>query len=132
MKVGRQLDWERLRALALGLDLPGVEETTSWGQPTLKAHGKLWVWWSPHEDAPVLEVSIEEREILLAAEPERFFVTDHYRGHRLVLMRPEMLDLDWVRMNLLKVWRAQAPKRALRAFDAARAETDTRRASPKR
>jgi hypothetical protein len=33
--------------MALGLGLPGVEETTSWGQPTLKAHGKLWVWWSP-------------------------------------------------------------------------------------
>jgi hypothetical protein len=61
--------------------LPGVEETTSWGQPTLKAHGKLWVWWSPHEDAPVFKVSFEELEILVEAYPDTFFVTPHYKGH---------------------------------------------------
>jgi hypothetical protein len=55
--------WEELRALALSLDLPGVVETTSWGNPCLKAHGKLWAWWSPSEDAPVLKVSREEREM---------------------------------------------------------------------
>jgi hypothetical protein len=73
VKRERQADWDRLRILALSLCLPGVEETTSWGQPTLKAHGKLWVWWSPHEDAPVFKVPFEEREILVEAEPEAFF-----------------------------------------------------------
>jgi hypothetical protein len=73
----RQGDWDRLKTLALSLGLPGVEETTSWGQPTLKAHGKLWVWWSPHEDAPVFKVPLEEREVLVAAEPETFFFTPH-------------------------------------------------------
>jgi len=70
VKRERQTDWNRLKALALSLGLPGVEETTSWGQPTLKAHGKLWVWWSPHEDAPVFKVPFEEREVLVEAEPE--------------------------------------------------------------
>jgi hypothetical protein len=56
MKRERQADWERIRRMALGLRLPGVEETKSWGHPTLKAHGKLWVWWSPHEDVPVFKV----------------------------------------------------------------------------
>jgi hypothetical protein len=119
MKRERQTDWSRLRTLALGLGLPGVEETTSWGQPTLKAHGKLWVWWSPHEDAPVFKVPIEEREILIEAEPDTFFVTPHYRGYPLVLVRPEKLDLAWARNNLIRVWRAQAPKRVLEAFDEA-------------
>jgi hypothetical protein len=68
----------------LSLGLPGVEETISWGQPTLKAHGKLWVWWSQHEDAPVFKVPFEEREILVEAEPSTFFVTTHYKGHPLV------------------------------------------------
>lgn len=119
MKRERQIDWDRLKAVALDLGLPGVEETTSWGQPTLKAHGKLWVWWSPHEDAPVFKVPFEEREILLEAEPETFFVTPHYKGHALVLVRPERLDAAWARHNLLRVWRAQAPKRVLKAFDEA-------------
>ena len=120
MKRERQGDWDRLKALALGLGLPGVVETTSWGQPTLKAHGKLWVWWSPHEDAIVFKVPIEEREILIEAEPDRFFVTPHYQGHPMILMRPEKLDLEWARHNLIRVWRAHAPKRVLKELDAAR------------
>jgi hypothetical protein len=118
LKIDSQPNWESLKALALGLDLPGVEETTTWGEPCLKAHGKLWVWWSPSEDAPVFKVALEEREILVEAEPERFFFTAHYRNHPLVLVRPEMLDSDWARANLIRVWRAQAPKRLLKAFDA--------------
>lgn len=113
----QRLNWEKLKALALGLDLPGVEATTSWGEPTLKAHGKLWVWWSPHEDAPVFKVAMAERDVLLAASPDEFFVTPHYQGHPLVLVRPERLDLDWARANLVRIWRQQAPKRVLKAYD---------------
>jgi len=122
MMAKRQVDWARLKRMALSLGLPSVEETTSWGQPTLKAHGKLWVWWSPHEDAPVFKVSFEEREILLLAEPDVFFVTPHYKGHPLVLVRPERLDLEWAKANLIRVWRAQAPKRVLKSYDARRSE----------
>jgi hypothetical protein len=117
MKRERQPDWNRLKTLALDLGLPGVEETTTWGVPALKAHGKLWVWWSPSEDAPVFKVPIEERELLIEVEPETFFFTPHYRSHPLVLVQPEKLDLDWAKANLIRVWRAQAPKRVLKAID---------------
>jgi hypothetical protein len=116
-KPKRQITWPRLKAMALKLGLPGVEETTSWGKPTLKAHGKLWVWWSPHEDAPVFKVPFEEREVLVESAPDTFFFTPHYRSHPLVLVRPEQLDLDWAKANLIRVWRAQAPKRVLKAYD---------------
>jgi hypothetical protein len=116
----RQRDWNRIKRTALQLKLPGVEETTSLGQPTLKAHGKLWVWWSPHEDAPVFKIPVEERDMLVEADPKRFFVTPHYKGHPLVLVRPEKLDLRWVKANLVRVWREQAPKRVLAAYDAPR------------
>jgi hypothetical protein len=119
MKPERQLDWDRLKTMALSLGLTGVEATTSWGQPTLKAYGRLWVWWSPHEDAPVFKVPIDERDMLVEAEPGTFFVTAHYKGHPLVLVRPEKLDLEWAKANLIRVWRAQAPKRVLKAYDAA-------------
>jgi hypothetical protein len=109
--------WERFRALALSLNLPGVVETTSWGQPTLKAHGKLWAWWSPTEDAPVFKLSREERDILIAAEPDRFFVTPHHAAHGLILMRPDRFDEDWARERLLRMWRTTAPKRLLKAHD---------------
>src|SRR4051812_4189669 len=110
MKPGREAVWNHIKKLALGLGLPGVEETATWGEPALKAHGKLWVWWSPSEDALVFKVPFEERDILVAAEPDRFFFTEHYRRSAMILMRPEKLDLAWVEANLRKVWQAQAPK----------------------
>lgn len=113
----RAFDWDALKKLALNLDLPGVVETTSWGQPALKAHGKLWVWWSPGEGVPVFKVDVAEREMLIEADPETFFLTPHYRNHALVLVRPDRLDPEWATTNLMRVWRAQAPKRVLKAFD---------------
>lgn len=110
--------YAKLKTLALALKLPGVTETTSWGQPCLKAHGKLWVWWSPNEDAPVFKVSREERDMLLEAEPEVFFVTPHYQGHALVLVHPDKLDPAWARHRLIETWRSMAPKRVLKAYDA--------------
>lgn len=112
--------WPELRDLALGLRLPNVVEATSWGEPCLKAHGKLWTWWSPSAAAPVFKIDYEEREFLTAARPETFFFTPHYRNHRLVLMRPDAFDTDWALANLQRVWRDQAPKRFLKTWDAAR------------
>ena len=112
------VDWPKLRALALSLDLPEIVESTSWGQPNLKAFGKLWVWWSPHEDCPVFKVDFDEREHLLEHRADTFFITPHYRNHRLVLMRRDGFDADWIRINLARVWRAQAPRRFLKAWDA--------------
>ena len=119
LKPEYQACWDSLKALALALDLPGVEEAAS-GAPTLKAHGKLWVLWSPHEDAPVFKVPFEEREFLIEVDPDTFFFTPHYRNYPMVLVRPDKLDPDWARANLIKVWRARAPKRLLKVYDAAR------------
>ena len=110
--------WPDLRDFALSLGLPQVTEATSWGEPSLKAHGKLWTWWSPSEKCPVFKVDFDEREFLLEHRSDLFFVTPHYRGHRLVLMRPDKFDPDWTEANLRRVWRDQAPKRFLKQFDA--------------
>ncbi len=114
MTAKKKLEWEQLKAMALGLNLPGVEEAGR----TLKAFGKLWVWWSPYEDAPVFKVSYEEREMLTECEPDTFFFTPHYRNFPGVLVRPEKLDPDWARATLIAVWRRLAPKRVLKAYDA--------------
>ncbi len=111
------MDWLQYKEIALGLNLPNVVEATTWGNPCLKAHGKLWAWWSPSENAPVFKMSKEEREFLIEADPETFFVTDHYRSHNLVLVYPEKLEPEWARMQLTKTWRNMAPKRVLKAFD---------------
>jgi len=111
------LTYEDIRTLALSLGFPGVTEAVSWGQPCLKAHGKLWFFWSPSENAPVFKVPFEEREFLVESDPATFFFTDHYRSHPLVLARPDRIDKEWIRANLIRVWRDMAPKRLLKKWD---------------
>ena len=60
-------DWPEMKAFALSLGLPKVEETTSWGNEVLKAHGKLWVWWSPYVEAAPFKCDKDERDMLRAA-----------------------------------------------------------------
>ena len=120
MTKASRIDWSDLKSLALRLGLPHVTESVSWGQPNLKAHGKLWTWWSPSEDAPVFKVPFEEREMLIEVAPEQFIFTPHYRSHPMILVRPERFDPDWATANLVRVWRAMARKRVLEAFDAGR------------
>lgn len=117
-------DWKSYRSLALKLAedeaLTGIEDAISWGQPNLKAHGKMWCWWSPSEHAPVFKMASEEREFLIEADPETFFVTPHYQAHNLVLVRPEACDPAWARARLLQSWQDMAPKKVLKAWLAAR------------
>jgi hypothetical protein len=117
------LTYERLREFALSLGLPNVEDSVSWGQPNLKAHGKMWVWWSPKEDAPVFKTTFEEREFLIEVDPDTFFFTPHYKSWPLILARPDKVDLDWVRANLIRTWRLQAKKTFLKAWDTQQAKT---------
>jgi len=118
----KPVTFEDIRALALSLGFQGVTEAQSWGQPCLKAYGKLWFFWSPSEDAPVFKVSFDERDMLVEAEPEIFFFTPHFKAHKLVLARPDRVDATWIRANLIRVWRELAPKRVLKAWDAEHGE----------
>lgn len=113
-------DWPALRALALGLGLPEVTDATAWGRPCLRAHGRMWCWWSPYVEAAVVRAGFEEREMLIAADPETFLLHPHYAPHRLMLVRAGRIDPDWMRARLLADWRAMAPKRWLKARDAGR------------
>ncbi len=110
-------DYPELRALAWALNLPQVTEATPWGHPCLKAHGKMWFWWSPYVDAAVFRASKDEREMLLAADPDTFALHPHYAAHNLILVRAGQIDPDWARARLLRDWREAAPKRWLKAWD---------------
>jgi hypothetical protein len=69
------------------LRLPGVEETTSYGMPALRARKKLLA--RLHQDGEwlVVRCSLDARDALLRAKPKSFLVTDHYRAHPYVLVR---------------------------------------------
>lgn len=110
--------WDELRAFALALALPRVEEATSWGNPALKAHGKLWCWWSPYVDAALFKCSKEERDFLRAADPETFPFHKHYEPHNLILVAAGRIDEGWAEARLRATWEDMAPKRFLKEWKA--------------
>lgn len=110
--------YPELRDLALALNLPQVTEAAPWGNPCLKAHGKMWCWWSPHVDAAVFRADTDEREMLLAADPETFAMHPHYAHHALIPVRAGRIDPGWARSRLMQQWRDAAPTRFLRTWDA--------------
>jgi hypothetical protein len=70
----------------LGLALPDAEESTSYGTPALKVKGKLFVRLHQDLDKIVLPVPFDRREEMMAADPETYFITDHYREYPYILV----------------------------------------------
>jgi len=84
----------------IGLALPGVEESTSFGAPSLKVRGQLLACIPTNKSAEagslLVRVDFEDRAELLTAAPDVYYVTDHYVGYTAVLVRfarvtPEVL-----------------------------------------
>lgn len=111
-------EWTELRELALSLKLPQVVDAVSWGNPNLKAHGKMWTWWSPMIDAAIFKCSIDEREMLISVDPDTFVMHDHYKRSNVVLVAGGRIDPEWAKVRLTQTWRDMAPKKVLHAFDA--------------
>lgn len=100
--------YDVVRRLALKL-LPNVQESTSYGTPALKVKGKLFVRLREEGDAIVLRMPFEQREGLMADDPETYYITDHYREYPYVLVQLAALDPDAL-PELLKIpYRAASP-----------------------
>ena len=85
----------------IGLALPGVEESTAYGSPALKVRGKLLACIAVHRSAEpgslVVFVDFDDRAELLAADPDVYYVTDHYAGYDSVLVRMSRVNPDVLR-----------------------------------
>ena len=114
------MTYEDVRAFAF--KLPGVTDGTSYGHSSLKAHGKFLTRLKEDGDSLVCPgVGFDEREMLMQAEPQTFYITDHYRNYPYVLIRLSRVEPGTVERLLERQWRTTAPKKLLKAFDAERA-----------
>lgn len=100
--------------------LPNVIETTSYGTPALKVGKKLLARVKDAETI-VLMCPLDEKEMLLAAAPDLYFETDHYKGWPAILVRVHLIAPDELRHRLERTFMTQAPKTLLKAWQAARA-----------
>jgi hypothetical protein len=118
-----ELDRVLAKALSAAAALPAVEAGTSYGTPALKVRGKFL---ARVRDAATLVVMcpLEEKELLMAAAPEIYYETDHYKGWPAVLVRIAKIKKAELAVRLERAWRVQAPKKLVKAFDEEPAETE--------
>jgi hypothetical protein len=105
--------FEKLRKAAQGL--PEVEAGTSYGTPALKL-GKKLLCRVKDGDTVVLFMPLEEKEMLLAAAPQIYFETDHYRGWPALLARIDVIPIDELAHRLEQTFLRVAPKRLVKAW----------------
>jgi len=58
-----------------------------------------------------------EKEMLIEAEPTKFFTEPHYNGFPAILVRLAAVDAEELGTLLLNAWRCQAPPTLVKNFD---------------
>ena len=103
----------------IGLELPGVEESTAYGSPALKVRGKLLACIPAHRSAEpgslVVCVDSSDRAELIVGAPDIYYVTDHYVPYDSILVRLSQISPDTLRELLgmaHKFVRRKAAKRS--------------------
>lgn len=106
--------FDTVRKIALSLDR--VEEGTSYGTAAFKVRGALFVRLREDNDTLVLRTDFDQRDELIAADPEMYFITDHYLNYPWVLVRMSQIHADALRDLMRMAHRlAAADKRKQRS-----------------
>jgi hypothetical protein len=106
------------RYLKIVLALPGTERSISYGTPSIKVKGKFMSRWRTEaEGALALRCDFLDRQILLQAQPEVFFLTDHYLDYPAVLIRLDKVKRDVLADATLRAWRLVAPAKLVKEYD---------------
>lgn len=134
----------------IALSFPGVEEGKGRFAFEVRHKRKLkgfaWAWnervepKKPKVPNPgVLAVRVAnlgQKDLLLAAEPEKFFTEPHYDGYPAVLVRLNAVTVRDLKVLLADAWRCQAPpelvKSRIGGESAARTESRPSRHSGQR
>jgi hypothetical protein len=107
------------RYLKIALALPGAEVSTSYGTPSVKVRGKIMSRWRTEaEGALAIRCDFLDRQILLQAQSEVFFLTDHYVNYPMILMRIEKASRDVLMDVVERAWRLVAPDKLVKQRNA--------------
>ena len=109
---------------AIVMAFPGAEKGASYGKPAYLVGGKFFTRLRREDDSVVLlEVSFDEREMLIEAEPRTFHFTAHYKDYPSVLARIATLHPGSFKNFLERRFRKIAKKAVVKEWDAANAAT---------
>jgi hypothetical protein len=96
-----------------------LREGPDWTNIRFRGRGFAWV--NHPENRVTIKARHDERAALLATAPETYTAAWATSSTAWVRVRLELADPDEVRELLEEAWRMSATKRAIRAFDDARA-----------
>ena len=106
------------RVEAIGRTLPDVEVTTTWGKPTLKVHGTMFVCIASHKSAEpdtlVVMMDFPDRDALIEEDPDTYYLQEHYVGYPCVLVRLSRVHPDALRDLVIGAHRYVSAKRKRR------------------
>jgi len=70
---------------------PEIEETTMYGEPALKLHGRLVACIASNKSAEpgtlVVRTTFDQRDVMIDEEPQTYYVKPHYQTFPVVLVR---------------------------------------------
>ena|SRR5580765_5750324 len=102
------------RARKLTATLPEVEVGIAWGTPALKVKGKMFACIPTNRAAEpnslVVCVDFAQRDELIAADPEAYYLKEHYEDYPAVLVRLPKIRDDALRDLLLMAWKFVASR----------------------
>lgn len=111
------------KVVAIAERFPGVEVSRSYGTPAIKVKRKLLARLrSEDEGGLAIRCDFVEREMLLQAAPETFYITDHYADYPMVLINLGCVRWDAMPDIVERAWRFVATPRLIKEFDAASAD----------
>jgi hypothetical protein len=120
------LSFDTVRELAL--EMKDVETGTAYGAPALKVNGNVLasvpVNKSAEPNCAVFRIDFDMRSSLLKAQPDIYYITEHYAGYPTVLVRLSKITRAELRELLGISWSFVAAKKPARA---ARAKSKLRR-----
>lgn len=94
----------------IALSLPDTTEKIAWSMPTFRVAGKMFATLPEDETSIAVRCPKEERDELVLAEPEKFWIADHEAQFAWVRARLDALeDEDELRDILADSWRQAAP-----------------------
>jgi hypothetical protein len=115
----------------IALSLPAAEEASDRFAFSVPNKGKLkgfvWVWMEritpkkPRVPNPaviaVRVANLGQRDLLLSADPAKFFTEPHYEGFPAVLVRLEAVSVADLKVLIAEAWRCQAPPELVKRGD---------------
>ncbi|MGO9913514.1 MAG: MmcQ/YjbR family DNA-binding protein [Isosphaeraceae bacterium] len=101
--------YETVREIARAF--PGAVEGTSYGTPAFHVGKKLFVRKHQDGESLVVKIDFEQRKMRINADPDTFFITDHYLNYPWVLVRLATVEPDDLRELLQDAWQLSAPAR---------------------